>query len=275
MKYRVVLTLAAVFCGLSPIPTSAQSITVDGPRLAREVTAIFANTRIVLNGSDSYIEFATPIVRFKKALTVPERGVSYNYGPNENYRDEYDFNIADVNTQSVSVVATPAGFNLVFSMESGGAEGVWRCVRRYERGNRSEECPELIAGGQVWNRPVQWTSPLVVVNLVPTVVDGGLGLRVNTVALAGRMAMTGSRPGGGPACGPTTECCNICGITSRYLVNLTDARSPFRREIANAFAEGRVRTSLALAVTVRLRNFGITGPIQSVRMNGNDLVVTR
>lgn len=247
---RVLMPITILVTGVSSAaaPANAVAVTISGTQLAEGLKPVFAGITIILNGynpdpeiqsksqgyhwSGSMISPPTgsyPPAQYGDAyasicngqgpnfcylLNIPQLAYDKSY-PGRNYDDMLYFNIAKMGTGvwSPDVAAVPGALNLLIRFEAEGTEGVWKCLRWFDNGSY-ENCPDRAAGGQDWNRPVDWAHPLAVIRLEPTLVSGALGFRATNITFFGQLNMSG--------CGVVTSenFYTVCGYVSRYINDL-------------------------------------------------------
>ena len=275
-----VLAVISIYAGATASAKAAE-ITLRGWEVAQAMTQVFANTRVRLNSQrqaipyergcfhdrgNSYIAFESPITRYRHRLKIPQQNTRTPMTAVREFEEHLYFNIADMNVDSVTVAAGISSFSLVFNLEREGSEGQWTCQRFHRAPGRDRrECPESIEAADAgnWNRPVEWTSPQVIVKLVPIVIEGRLGFRATDIRFAGRLSV--------PDC-PSSNTSQYCGFVRNYIDDL-NASNVLDVQIDDAFDSREVRFSLAIAMIQPLRNLGITGRIRDADMEDRNLVI--
>ena len=204
-----------------------------------------------LREEDSWVSVFGATRRF----TLEEQSYRRKHGLYRHY-----FYANDINATKADVATSGNAFVLRVNFEGDGREIKGLCRRKKVIGGGYGKCPGRHEGDG--NTPdVHWKAPRVDVTLLPGAVGGELVFSVSAVHVRGDFKMTG-------ICGSGGECKKLLGNWETALkFALETAVHSVLERAAVRDAEARITRPMLIAR-------GISAPLRTAGLDGNDLVVT-
>jgi hypothetical protein len=246
--------VAAVFSASPLVAVQAAELRISFAELSRILNATLSSAKLRLhNAPSSIFSFQQPssltIGSTTAPLAIPAR--TFTVGGST-----YAYYLNDINSTKIAFTPAPGALRLAMTFESTGGELLGACVSGYCISNAA--LPEI-----------QWSSPVVAVDLTPTLVAGSLSLTAKQVDVGGSFTPDCARANGIFTGG---VCQVILPLARKSVARLkTDINAGLKDQINSAALQDKIATALRGYL-----KFGPAGDVKitKVAVEGDGVAIT-